>query len=107
MVRCMGRVYPAPALLPCDGDTMDRIDAHQHFWRYAPETHGWIDDSMAVLKRDFLPPDLEPLLRRRGYQGCVAVQAELSVKETQWLLDLADKHAFIRGVVGWVDLLAP
>jgi L-fuconolactonase len=85
---------------------MTRIDAHQHFWRYSPETHGWIDDSMAVLKRDFLPEDLQPLLKRRGYDGCVAVQAELSVKETGWLLDLAGQHPFILGVVGWVDLCA-
>jgi L-fuconolactonase len=86
---------------------MARIDAHQHFWRYSPATHGWITDSMAVLKQDFLPPDLQPLLERRGYEGCVAVQAEMAVTETTWLLDLADRHPFIRGVVGWVDLCAP
>ncbi|HXU80599.1 MAG TPA: amidohydrolase family protein [Polyangia bacterium] len=86
---------------------MARLDAHQHFWRYSPQTHGWIDDSMAVLKRDFLPPDLEPLLKRRGYDGCVAVQAEMTVAESHWLLDLADRHPFIRGVVGWVDLCSP
>jgi len=62
---------------------------------------------MAVLKQDFLPEDLAPLLKRRGYDGCVAVQAEMAVSETHWLLDLADQHPFIRGVVGWVDLCAP
>jgi L-fuconolactonase len=86
---------------------MPRIDAHQHFWRYSPQTHGWIEDHMAVLKRDFLPPDLEPLLRAKGYDGCVAVQAQQTVDETSWLLDLADQFPFIRGVVGWVDLRAP
>jgi L-fuconolactonase len=84
-----------------------RIDSHQHFWRYSPATHGWIDDGMAVLKRDFLPQDLSPLLAARNYLGCVAVQAQLSVDETSWLLDLADQHPFILGVVGWVDLTAP
>src|SRR4051812_36841164 len=74
-----------------------RIDAHQHFWRYSAASHGWIDDSMAVLKRDFLPEALEPLLLARGYQGCVAVQAQLNVEETRWLLELAERHAFIRG----------
>jgi len=85
---------------------MARLDAHQHFWRYSPKTHGWINDKMAVIRRDFLPDDLAPLLKKRGYDGCVAVQAEQNVKETSWLLDLADKHAFIKGVVGWVDLLS-
>jgi L-fuconolactonase len=81
-----------------------RIDAHQHFWRYDPAEYGWIDDSMAALRRDFLPSDLEPELRHAGFDGCIAVQARQTLEETRWLLDLADGHAFIAGVVGWVDL---
>ncbi len=81
-----------------------RIDAHQHFWRYQPETHAWISEAMAPLKRDFLPADLEPLLAAMRFDGCVAVQAQQSVAETEWLLQLADQHGFIRGVIGWVDL---
>ncbi len=84
----------------------NRIDAHHHFWRYAPQTHAWIDDSMAALKRDFAPEHLEPLLRAAGIDGCIAVQAEQRVDETAWLLALAEAHPFIRGVVGWVDLCA-
>jgi L-fuconolactonase len=83
------------------------LDSHQHFWRYRPETHAWIGDRMAVLKKDFLPADLEPLLRAEGISGCVAVQASGSLEETRFLLDLADRHAFVRGVVGWVDLVSP
>ena len=82
------------------------IDSHQHFWRYRPETHGWIDARMPHLKRDFLPADLEPLLRSEGFSGCVAVQAAQSLDETRFLLDLADRHPFVRAVVGWVDLRA-
>jgi L-fuconolactonase len=84
-----------------------RIDAHQHFWRYRPETHGWIDDRMAVLKQDFLPADLRPLLEAEGVEGCVAVQAAHSLEETSFLLELAERHRFVRGVVGWVDLTTP
>jgi L-fuconolactonase len=84
-----------------------RIDAHQHFWRYSPQTHAWIDGTMPAIKRDFLPPDLKPLLDAARFDGCIAVQAEQSVTETEWLLRLADEHPFILGVVGWVDLCAP
>jgi L-fuconolactonase len=84
-----------------------RIDAHQHFWRYRPETHGWISNAMAVLKQDFLPADLEPLLSAQGFDGCVAVQAAQALDETRFLLGLADAHPFVRAVVGWVDLLSP
>lgn len=86
---------------------MMRIDAHQHFWQYDPVEYGWIDEPMAALKRNFLPADLKPLLDGTGFDGCVAVQARQTLEETRWLLQLADENAFIRGVVGWVDLRSP
>ena len=82
-----------------------RVDSHQHFWRYDPVRDGWITDEMAVLKRDFLPSDLFPKLRSSGIDACVAVQANQSENETQFLLDLAENHAEIAGVVGWINLL--
>jgi L-fuconolactonase len=84
-----------------------RIDSHQHFWRYSAPEYAWIDDTMAVLQRDFQPADLEPLLRQNGFAGCVAVQAHESVDETRRLVDLAAAAPFVVGVVGWVDFLSP
>ena len=81
-----------------------RLDAHQHFWRYDQAQHVWMTDAMAALRRDYLPEDLAPLLQQTGFEGTIAVQARQIVEETEWLLALADRHAFIRGVVGWVDL---
>ena len=86
---------------------MLRIDAHQHFWQYDPVRDAWINDGMAILRQDFLPADLGPLLAANGMDGCVAVQADQSERETQFLLDLARDFPFIRGVVGWVDLRSP
>lgn len=84
-----------------------RIDAHQHFWRYSAAEYGWIAPDMAALKRDRLPDDLAPRLRQASLDGTVAVQARQTLEETRWLLTLADQHAFIKGVVGWVDLRSP
>nr|WP_184190371.1 amidohydrolase family protein [Paenibacillus sp. JGP012]MBB6024111.1 L-fuconolactonase [Paenibacillus sp. JGP012] len=81
-----------------------KLDAHQHFWNYNIRDYGWIGEEMRVIKRSFLPEDLEPILTEAGITGCVAVQARQSLEETEWLLELADQHEFIRGVVGWVDL---
>jgi L-fuconolactonase len=81
-----------------------RLDSHQHFWHYSPIGHSWMTDQMEVLKHDFLPTDLQPLLASVHFDGCVAVQAQQNLEETQWLLELADQYAFIKGVVGWVDL---
>jgi L-fuconolactonase len=85
---------------------MTRIDAHQHFWRFDPVRDAWITDDMSVLRRDFLPGDLEIHLVGGGIDGTVVVQADQSEAETEFLLGLADDHPFIRGVVGWVDLTA-
>ena len=84
-----------------------RIDAHHHFWKYTPEEFGWIDDGMAGLRRDWVPGDLEPCLREAGIDGVVSVQARQSLDETAFLLECANQHAFISGVVGWVPLVAP
>jgi L-fuconolactonase len=83
-----------------------RIDAHQHFWRFDPVRDAWITDEMSVIRRDFLPGQLEPLLAAHGIDGTVAVQADQSEGETEFLLGLAERHPFIKGVVGWVDLKA-
>jgi L-fuconolactonase len=83
------------------------IDAHQHFWIYNPDEYDWIDDSMAALRRDFLPPDLHSELEGSDLQGSVAVQVRQSLEETRWLLELADSSPWILGVVGWVDLRSP
>lgn len=84
-----------------------KIDSHQHFWEYDPVRDEWIDDSMEILKQDFMPQDLDPLLFDAGFDGCITVQADQSERETNFLLGLADKHDFIKGVVGWVDLKSP
>ena len=83
-----------------------RIDSHQHFWKFDPVRHSWIDSSMQNIAKDFLPKDLKPLLETNLMDGCIAVQADQSETETQFLLRLAEENSFIKGVVGWVDLSA-
>jgi L-fuconolactonase len=85
---------------------MRKIDAHQHFWIFDPVRDSWINDEMLVIKRDFLPADLLPVLKQNGIDGCVAVQASQSEEETRFLLALAAESPEVKGVVGWVDLKA-
>ena len=80
------------------------IDAHHHLWNYDPVEYDWIDDSMAVLKKDFLIKDLEKTLYQNGFSTSVAIQARQSMEETLWLLTLAEQTDLIKGVVGWIDL---
>ncbi|MBS1512598.1 MAG: amidohydrolase family protein [Bacteroidetes bacterium] len=83
-----------------------KIDSHQHFWQYHPERHSWINDEMAVIRKDFLPAQLQPVLQKNDIDGCVAVQADQTEMETDFLLQLQKETDFIKGVVGWVDLRA-
>lgn len=80
------------------------IDSHQHFWKYSPETHAWISDDMGVLKMDFLPDNFLRILNEQKITGTVAVQADQTEEETNFLLSLSKQFPFIKGVVGWVDL---
>ncbi len=81
------------------------IDAHQHFWQFDPVRDAWITEgAMSVIRRDFIPDDLSPILSKNGIDGCIAVQADQSETETHFLLDLAQKNDCIKGVVGWIDL---
>jgi len=80
------------------------IDSHQHFWQLGRFDYPWMNSSLGVLYRDYLPDQLEPILAQTGVGKTVLVQASNSVEESRWLLNLADEHPFIAGVVGWVDL---
>jgi len=84
-----------------------KIDSHHHFWNYDPIEYGWIDDAMKVIRRDFLPEHLRAEIASIGVDGVISVQARQNLVETQWLLDFAAQHDFIKGVVGWVDLVSP
>ncbi len=83
---------------------MERTDSHQHFWNYDPVRQDWMTEEMGILKKDYLPEDLMPLLDECELQGSVAVQASQTEEENEFLLNLAENNSFIKGIVGWVDL---
>lgn len=85
---------------------MFKLDSHQHFWRFDPIKYGWITEEMNLIKGDFLPEDLKPILDRHTIDGCIAVQSEESEADNAFLIELATVNPFIKGVVGWVDLQA-
>ena len=84
-----------------------RVDSHQHFWNYQPKRDTWITEEMNVIRKDFLPAQLSQLLKENKIEGCVAVQADQSEKETDFLIKCARNHSFVKGIVGWTDLQSP
>lgn len=83
------------------------VDAHQHFWRLADRNGAWPPPELAAIYRDFFPDDLAPLLARHGVAATVLVQSMPNEDDTHFMLDLARRNPFIKGVVGWTDLKAP
>ena len=83
---------------------MQRIDSHQHFWKFDPVRDNWINSDMSVIARDFLPGDLLPILQRNNIDGSVVVQTCHMDQDNRFMLELAEQNDFIKGVVGWVNL---
>lgn len=82
------------------------LDSHVHFWKYKADAYPWIDKNMQVLKKDYLPQDIELTLKRNNIEGCIAVQATSTELETRFLAELSNTHPVIKGVVGWTNLQA-
>lgn len=85
---------------------MQKIDAHQHFWKFNPVRDAWITDEMSAIQKDFMPKDIFPLLQQNEFTGTVVVQSDQSEEENMFQLKNAAQYDFIKGLVGWVDLQA-
>ena len=83
------------------------VDSHHHFWDLARFDYDWMPPEPSVLRRNYLPGDLAPILERNGVERTVLVQAHASVEEAEFLLELGTSTAFVAGVVAWVDLTSP
>ena len=81
-----------------------RIDSHHHFWQYDPIEYSWMNEKMGILKQNYAPNHLLEEITKSGIDGVISVQASQSIKETDDLLFHAQKHDFIKGVVGWFPL---
>lgn len=81
------------------------IDTHNHVWKLQQnENFSWISDDMDRIRRDFFLDDLQKVLVDNQVAGSILVQAIPVIEESEWLMDLADKHEIIKGVIGWCDL---
>lgn len=85
---------------------MQKIDAHQHFWKFDPVRDAWITNEMSAIQKDFMPKDIFPLLQQHEFTGTVVVQSDQSEEENMFQLKNAAQYDFIKGIVGWVDLQA-
>ena len=83
------------------------IDSHQHLWVMSERTYDWIEPSYGVLYDDFTPERLEPEIASSAVTGSVLVQAADTYEDTFYMLEIAHKWKFVRGVVGFIPLDRP
>jgi len=70
------------------------IDSHTHFYDPSrPEGVPWPAPDDTILHRTVLPDEWERVVDPLGVTGTVVVEASPWVEDTQWLLDLAERHA--------------
>jgi L-fuconolactonase len=88
---------------------MRRIDCHMHHWTLAMERdYGlWMSPELKVLYGDYGRRDAQPLMAQKGVDGAVLISAANSIRETAYLMGVADSQDYVRGVVAWIDMLAP
>jgi L-fuconolactonase len=82
------------------------IDSHHHLWRYSARDYPWIPPG-SRLAHDHGLAELDAATTAASVTGTVVVQARQALEESAWLLDLGGQSELIRGVVGWVPLVAP
>jgi len=82
-----------------------KIDTHHHLWEFQTDDYAWmLNEGLDALRHNFLPPELKGVLDEAGVDGAVVVQVRQEDKENEWMLELAEAHDFMLGVVGWAPL---
>lgn len=80
------------------------LDAHTHFYDpRRPQGVPWPDKQDKLLYRPVLPAEFKKLAEKQRVRSTIVVEASPWLEDNQWLLDLAEKDAFIVGVVGHLD----
>lgn len=83
------------------------FDTHVHIWNFEKAEYDWLKENTSILNRNYDIEELEEERKKAGIEYGVLVQAANNFEETDWMLEVAEKTDWIKGVVGWLPLLAP
>lgn len=77
------------------------LDSHVHFYDpRRPQGVPWPASTDPVLFRTLLPEHFLPRAEPLGIAGAIVVEASAWDEDNEWLLDLAERTPFVKGVVG-------
>ncbi|KRC58775.1 hypothetical protein ASE14_17465 [Agromyces sp. Root81] len=80
------------------------MDAHLHLWDRSVSEYAWITPELGPLDADFGAEQARAELDAAGIDAAILVQAEDSLADTRFMLDVAAANDWVEGVVGWVPL---
>ena len=83
------------------------IDTHIHVWDPNQAEYPWLKGNTSILNRTYDLEELEPQRKTIGITAGVLVQAANNSGDTRWMIDTAQKHPWIKGIVGWLPLQDP
>jgi L-fuconolactonase len=84
-----------------------RVDAHLHLWDLDRSAYSWITPDLGPLHTSITAQRARAELAGCGIDRAVLVQAEDSEADTAFMLEVAEQHPWVEGVVGWVRLEDP
>jgi L-fuconolactonase len=83
------------------------VDTHVHVWNFERAEYLWLKGDTSILNRSYHVEELEEEREKAGVTGGVLVQAANNFEDTDWMLEVAEKNKWIKGVVGWLPLMHP
>jgi L-fuconolactonase len=84
--------------------TIPVVDSHLHLWDRSRSAYTWLTPQHGALYADFTPRQARAELDVAGVDRAILVQADDTTADTEFLLEIAESHPWVAGVVGWVPL---
>jgi L-fuconolactonase len=83
------------------------IDTHVHVWDLKKAEYPWLKGDTSLLNQTWKLEQLEQERKIAGVSVGVLVQAASNPEDTENMLQAAEKHEWIKAVVGWIPLKQP
>lgn len=82
-------------------------DTHIHIWNFKKAEYEWLKNETPLLNRNYEIGELNEERIQVGITDGVLVQAANNADDTNWMLAVAERTDWIKGVVGWLPLMDP
>lgn len=83
------------------------IDTHVHLWQLNLSPYHWLQTAPPLLAQNYSPQQLEVERVAAGVTHGILVQADNTLADTDYVLQTAETHNWVAGVVGWLPLTEP